>query len=93
MTGEKAPLATAMEQIVEDAAPLMRASAFRKRRHSFNRTMPDGLVHVVSFWMAPFEPSAWTEVPGLRTRLYGTFRLDFGVYVPEMNKSGVPKTE
>ena len=27
------------------------------------------------------------KVPGLRERRYGTFRLDFGVYVPEMTRS------
>lgn len=41
--------------------------------------------------MAPKEPRAWTEIPGLRERRYGAFRLDFGVYVPEMNRGGVPR--
>lgn len=41
--------------------------------------------------MAPKEPPAWTEIPGLRERRYGASRLDFGVYVPEMNRGGVPR--
>jgi hypothetical protein len=31
-------------------------------------------------------------VPGLRTRLYGKFRLDLEVYVPEIKRSGVPRS-
>jgi hypothetical protein len=42
--------------------------------------------------MAPKEPSAWTEVLGLRERRYGNFRLDFGVYVPEVKRGGGPTT-
>jgi uncharacterized protein DUF4304 len=80
-----------MAKIVASNAGLLKDVGFRKRRHSFNRASPDGLVHVVAFWMAPKEPPAWTEVPGLRTRLYGNFRLDFGVYVPEMRRSGTPR--
>jgi hypothetical protein len=42
--------------------------------------------------MAPKEPPAWTAVPGLRERIYGSFRLDFGVYVPEMQRSHTPRS-
>jgi Domain of unknown function (DUF4304) len=79
-----------MAEIVRDHAPTLKASGFRKRRHCFNRRVQDGIVHVVNFWMAPKEPPAWTEVPGLRERRYGSFRLDFGVYVPEMTRSHQP---
>ena len=47
----------------------------------------------MNFWQAPKEPPAWTEVPGLRERLYGTFRVDFGVYVPEMTRTGAPRSD
>ena len=80
-----------MARIVAEHAPLLRSSGFKKRRHSFNRAVADGLVHVVNFWMAPKEPPAWTEVPGLRERLYGSFRIDFGVYVPEMTRMHTPR--
>jgi hypothetical protein len=83
----------AMERVVVANARLLKEAGFRKRRHSFNRITADGLVHVVFFWMAPKEPPAWTEVPGLRERLYGNFRLDFGVHVPEMQRMGVPKSD
>ena len=81
-----------MRAIVEKHAPVLEAAGFRKRRHCFNRFAGDGLVHVVYFWMAPKEPPAWTEVPGLRERLYGSFRLDFGAYVPEMNRFQTPRS-
>jgi hypothetical protein len=81
-----------MAAVVATHAPRLRAAGFRKRRHSFNRAVADGLVHVVHFWMAPREPPAWTEVPGLRTRLYGTFRLEVGVHVPEMTRNGTPRS-
>lgn len=82
-----------MGRIVATNGLLLKEEGFRKRRHSFNRGTADGLVHVVNFWMAPKEPPAWTRVPGLRERLYGNVRIDFGVYVPAMKRSGVPKSD
>ena len=73
-----------MAEVVKANATLLRDAGFNKRRHCFNRVTPAGLVHVVNFWQHPKEPPAWTEIPGIRERGYGTFRLDFGVYVPEM---------
>lgn len=87
------PEAARMDEIVAASACLLKAEGFRKRRHSFNRRTSAGLVHVVNFWQAPKEPPAWNEVPGLRERLYGTFRLDFGVYVPQMARTGEPKSQ
>lgn len=80
-----------MTAIVADHGPLLKQAGFRKRRHGFNRAADDGLVHMVHFWMAPKEPPAWTEVPGLRERRYGSFRVDFGVHVPEMTRNGAPR--
>jgi len=80
-----------MADVVSANASLLREAGFKKRRHCFNREADAGLVHVVNFWQHPKEPPAWTEVPGLRERRYGTFRLDFGVYVPEMTRSGAPR--
>jgi hypothetical protein len=83
--------AARMQEIVADNALALKAAGFKKRRHCFNREADDGLVHVVYFWQAPKEPPAWTEVPGLRERLYGKFRLDFGVHVPEMDRFHKPR--
>jgi hypothetical protein len=82
------PEASRMAKVVSANVGLLREAGFRKRRHCFNRETDAGLVHVVYFWQHPKEPPAWTEVPGLRERRYGTFRLDFGVFVPEMTRSG-----
>lgn len=78
--------AEAMKNAVATSSPDLKAAGFHKRRHSFNRVNPNGLVHVVHFWMAPKEPPAWTEVPGLRERLYGSFRVDLGVRVSEITR-------
>lgn len=86
------PEATRMAEVVKSSATLLREAGFNKRRHCFNRVTAAGLVHVVNFWQHPKEPPAWTEVPGLRERRYGTFRLDFGVYVPEMTRSSPPRS-
>lgn len=81
-----------MAYVVAQAAPLLKAAGFRKRRYVFNRTTEPGLVQVVKFWMGPFQPPglgselhrAALESMGQRGDVYGTFRIDFGVYVPEM---------
>lgn len=86
------PESERMAAMVSELAPLLKPERFRKRRHSFNRAVSDGIVHVVYFWMAPKEPPAWTEVSGLRERLYGSFRLDFGVYVPAMTRTQQPRS-
>ena len=88
---DKRPHAERMAEIVAARAPSLKKVGFRKRRHTFNRLADDGIVHMVTFWMAPHEPAAWTEIPGLRTRRYGSFRIDFGIYVPEMNRMGSPR--
>lgn len=82
-----------MAEIVKANASLLRGAGFKKRRHCFNRKTESGLVHVAYFWQHPKEPPAWTEVPGLRERRYGTFRLDFGVYIPEVTRSGTPRSD
>jgi len=82
-----------MANVVKLSALDLKDRGFKKRRYGFNRHTSDGLVHVVHFWMAPFEPPAWTEVPGLRERRYGGFRLDFGVWVPEMARLGRPRSD
>jgi hypothetical protein len=69
-----------MAEIVARQKPLLKSAGFRRRGNTFNRRCDEQIVHVVKFWMAPHEPSAWTEVPGLRERHYGSFRIDFGIY-------------
>jgi hypothetical protein len=47
------PEAERMSAIVSDHPSLLKGLGFTKRRHRFNRTQRDGLIHVVCFWMAP----------------------------------------
>jgi hypothetical protein len=81
-------MAEAMAQIVRTLAPLFKKAGFRKRRHSFNRLVEDGVVHVVDLQMGPYEPPGTVEIPGLRENLYGLFCVNLGVYVAEMGDEG-----
>lgn len=76
--------AQAMQQIVRDTMPLLKAAGFRKRRHGFNRRVEAGMVHVVSFQMGPYEPPGTEEIPPFRIDLYGRFAVNLGIYVAEM---------
>lgn len=85
------PTAEAMKQIVAAAAPLLKSAGFKKRRHSFNRRVEDGLVHLVAFQMGPYDPSGRPDVlAGIRLNLHGLFTINLGVFVPEMNRLGPP---
>jgi hypothetical protein len=81
-----------MAEIVPACADVEGSLLQEAATHGFNRLTSDGIVHVVLFWMASFEPPVWTEVPGLRKRRYGKFRLDFGVWVPELTRMGSPRS-
>jgi hypothetical protein len=81
----------AMSRIVRAFAPMFKAAGFRKRRHSFNREAEDGIVHVVSFQMGPYDPPGTVEIPGLRENLYGRFAVNLGVFVPEMQDEPAPR--
>lgn len=72
-----------MADAVRVSAPVLKDRGFRKRRHSFNRQLPSGLVHVVTYRMGP----AWSSS-------HGTFWVEFGVWVPEMvRRHHVPRTD
>lgn len=76
-----------MTQVVAAAAPVMKESGFRRRRHSFNRSVgDDGVVHVLAFQMGSFEPPGTGPVPGLHPNLYGQFTVNLGVHVPAMRR-------
>ncbi len=80
-----------MKQIVAIAAPLLKSAGFKKRRHTFNRAVKDGLVHLVNFQMGPYDPSGRPDVlAGIRVNLHGLFTINLGVYVPEMDRGGTP---
>jgi hypothetical protein len=81
-----------MTEVVAQAAPVLKAAGFRKRRHSFNRTTEPGLVQVLNFQMSAFGPPgpgaeqhrAAVEAIGLPGPWYGQFTINLGVFVDEM---------
>jgi hypothetical protein len=70
----------------------LKAAGFRKRANSFNRLVDDGLVHVVSIQLGPYDPSGIHAVPGLVPDLYGRFRVNLAVHVPAMSRRGTPRS-
>lgn len=87
------PTAEAMKQIVAAAAPLLKSAGFRKRRHTFNRHVEDGLVQLVNFQMGPYDPSGRPDVlAGIRVNMHGLFTINLGVFVPEMDRQGPPRS-
>lgn len=67
----------------------MKGRGFRKRRHSLNRIMADGLVDVVSFRMGTFDPPGTVEIPSA-PHLYSKCTVNLGVYVPAMRRTSAP---
>lgn len=87
------PTAEAMTQIVAVAAPQLKSAGFKKRRHTFNRRVEDGLVHLVNFQMGPYDPSGRPDVlAGIRVNTHGLFTINLGVFVPEMDRQGPPRS-
>ena len=78
-------ISAAMRQVLKPAG-------FRKRANSFNRAAQDGLVHHVSVQLGAYDPSGKHAVPGLLPDLYGRYRVTLGVFVPEMNRGGAPRS-
>ena len=73
----------AMEHVVAQVQPALRAAGFRKRRHTFNRTVEPGLVQVIAYQMGPKAPPGLVELPRLREDLHGLFSVHLGVFVEE----------
>lgn len=80
----KTPHAESMERIAGLIGAFLKARGFRKRRHTFNRSTPDGLVHVVNLQMGTHPVGDHAEIPGFRQNLYGKFTVNLGVFVPEL---------
>src|SRR5262249_41248071 len=76
----------ALTAVVKSVAPLLKEAGFKRKRHSFNREVEPGLIHVVRFQAGQF-PIGDYEVPGmpwLRQNLWGKFTVNLGVYVNEV---------
>ena len=73
----------AMKAVVAQVQPVLKSAGFRKRLHTFNRTVEPGFVQVVKFQMGPFDPPGLIEIPGVRENLYGLFSVHLGVFIEE----------
>ena len=73
-----------MAEVVSRVQPELREAGFRKRRHTFNRTTDEGLVHVVNFQMGQY-PLA-PDIPPIRYSMWGSFTVNLGVFVPEVHE-------
>ncbi|MBC3761829.1 DUF4304 domain-containing protein [Quadrisphaera oryzae] len=72
-----------MREVVAHVHPVLTAAGFRKRRHTFNRTVERGLVHVIKYQLGPADPPGVEEVPGVHMNLRGLFDVSLGVYIAE----------
>ncbi len=82
-----------MAKIVRQIHPELKTAGFRKRRHTFNRSVEDGVVQVVNFQMGPKEPPGAEPIPPFRLDLYGLFTVNLGVAVEEAWEQMAPSGE
>lgn len=75
--------ANAIKQVISALEPGLKHLGFRKRRHTFNRTVEPGFVQVISFQMGQYPIGDGYVVPGVRENLYGMFTVNLGVFVEE----------
>ena len=73
-------------------AQRIKGKGFRKRANSFNRLANDAIVHHVSVQLGSYDPTGMHAIPGLLPNLYGKYRVNFGVYVPGMDRMGAPRS-
>ncbi len=72
-----------MATVVRGIHPLLKEAGFRKRRHTFNRSVEEGIVQVIRFQMAQKLPPGAEPIPPIRLDLYGLFTVNFGVAISE----------
>ena len=72
-----------MAEIVSCVRPVLTGAGFRKRAHTFNRTVQPGLVQALTYQMGQPLPPGTEELPGLRESLHGLFTVEVGVFVEE----------
>lgn len=80
----KSTYAIAVDEIQAALRPFFKEHGFRVRRRTFNRKNEDGLTEVVQIEMGRSDPPGTTYIPGLRENYHGLFRVNLGVYVPEV---------
>ena len=81
----KSAFATALDEIQKPLTALLKNVGFERRGRTYNRTVQDGLVHVVNFQMGQF-PIGDYVIPGIRESFYGRFAVNLGVMLPAVMK-------
>jgi hypothetical protein len=80
---------SAMRKVVDHVRPVLKERGFRKRAHTFNRTVEPGLIQVVKYQMGAYDPPGLVEIPGVRENLYGLFSVHLGIFIEEAWRLGV----
>ena len=84
----------ALDEIQRAMTAFLKPLGFRKSGRTYNRTVEDGLVHVVGFQMGEY-PIGGYIIPGLRKNFYGRFTVNLGVVLPaviDVESRAKPKT-
>lgn len=82
---EKSNFAIAVDEIQSAIRPVLKDAGFRVKGRTFNRRMPDGLIHVLGIQMGAADPPGTTYIPGIRENMHGLFAVNLGIYVPEVS--------
>jgi len=90
---EKSAFAIAVDDIQSTLRPVLKEAGFRVKGRTFNRRMPDGVIHVLGIQMGAADPPGTTYIPGFRENMHGLFAVNLGIYVPEVSTetNGVDK--
>ena len=78
---KKSSYVSAIEEVQQPVTAFLRKAGFRKSGRTYNRTVDDGLIHVVNFQMGQY-PVGNYVIPGIRENRYGSFAANLGVFLP-----------
>jgi Domain of unknown function (DUF4304) len=82
---------TSMAAIVSRLHPRLKDAGFKKRRHTFNRSIEPGVVQVIGFQMGSKLPPGAEPIPPIRLDLHGQFTVNLGVAIKEAWELSRPK--
>lgn len=70
-----------LDYIQQETDRFLKPLGFKQKGRTYNRTMSEGLVHVINFQMGAYEFSS-AILPGIRESMYGRFVINLGVFLP-----------
>jgi hypothetical protein len=80
-----------LDQILFELNDFYKGSGFRRKGHTYNRTLDFSIVHVINFQMGAYHFEQGYEIPGLRYNLYGRFTVNIGIFIPPVYKLDIGK--